>query len=73
MRDLPCNRIAGVSDSPRPDPGIACYEVQQGQHVYLIRFNLATIDEANRRFHELITLASMGSDLQAINWESQDQ
>jgi hypothetical protein len=70
MRDVPCYRIAGVSDSPGPDSGVAHYEVESNGHFYIVRFNAATVRKANEILHSLITLASMGSDLREIQWEA---
>jgi hypothetical protein len=70
MRNLPLNRIAGVPDSRGDDSGVAHYEVESRGHHYIVRFNAATIDRANEILACLITLASMGSDLQMIQWEA---
>jgi hypothetical protein len=70
MRDIPLNRLTELQDSRRGDAGVAHYEVEQGGHRYVVRFNAATVQKANEILYSLITLASMGSDLQAINWEA---
>jgi hypothetical protein len=70
MRNLPRNRLAELQDSRGDNSGVAHYEVEQGGHHYIVRFNMATIQKANEILHSLITLASMGSDLREIQWEA---
>jgi hypothetical protein len=69
MRNLPLNRLTGLQDSRGTDAGVAYYEVEYRGHHYVVRFDLATIDRANEILACLLTLASMGSDLQ-IQWEA---
>jgi hypothetical protein len=69
MRNLPLNRLTGIQDSRGDDTGVAHYEVEYRGHVYIVRFDLSTFDRANEILACLITLASMGSDLQ-IQWEA---